>query len=173
MSRKFELKNVQYLAANSRDSHCFSATLYVDGKRFCLVSDDGWGGETRFEPFSHGKYGQLQSKLREFDAELLQEFGSETHERGDGSTFTMQNEKVEYIVCNLVNDFLLDRDIKRDLSKRVLWQEEGTTGVLQTQCARNKETLNKWIEQVADREEVTEVLNLLPIEKVREIYRTM
>jgi len=46
----FQLKTFKYIKANSRDSHCFSATLYLDGKALAYCSDDGWGGETVYRP---------------------------------------------------------------------------------------------------------------------------
>jgi hypothetical protein len=45
--------------------------------------------------------------------------------------------------------------------------------VFETKGARNKATLEHWVTQIAEREDTTEVLNLLPIDKALEIYRAI
>lgn len=39
-----ELKNVKYRQCRSQETPCYEATLYVDGKRFAYVGNDGRGG---------------------------------------------------------------------------------------------------------------------------------
>lgn len=46
---KVELKNVKYCVFNSVDNDCFEATIYIDGKRACQVSNKGQGGAHRFQ----------------------------------------------------------------------------------------------------------------------------
>jgi len=41
---KFTLKNVKYFASMSEETHCFTATIYVDGKRLSTVKNGGFGG---------------------------------------------------------------------------------------------------------------------------------
>jgi hypothetical protein len=41
---KVELKNVKYSAFASQETHCFEATVYIDGKRVGTVSNEGYGG---------------------------------------------------------------------------------------------------------------------------------
>ena len=66
---KFELKNVKYAAFASEDSHCFEATLYKDGKRWCIVSDDGHGGCMDFNPLTRDhKYNELNAEVNEVNA---------------------------------------------------------------------------------------------------------
>lgn len=47
---RIELKNVRYAAFASEETSCFQATVYVDGKPFCLASNDGHGGPDFYEP---------------------------------------------------------------------------------------------------------------------------
>src|SRR5574343_1685729 len=41
---KLELKSIKHSEFASQETNCFSATLYVDGKRFAMVENDGHGG---------------------------------------------------------------------------------------------------------------------------------
>ena len=40
---KLELKNIKMHRGHD-DDHCYSASLYVEGKPVALVANDGWGG---------------------------------------------------------------------------------------------------------------------------------
>lgn len=46
---QLQLKNIQYAAFASHETHCYSASLYVDGKRVALVDNDGHGGSDRVD----------------------------------------------------------------------------------------------------------------------------
>lgn len=46
---KIELKNLKYQKENSRETHCFSAELWVDGKLEGMVRNDGGGGSHRWD----------------------------------------------------------------------------------------------------------------------------
>jgi hypothetical protein len=69
----FELKNVKYAAFASEETHCFNATLYVNGKRFCEVSNDGHGGANSYSPLKSGDrvYPQIQEINRALKNERL------------------------------------------------------------------------------------------------------
>ena len=41
---KIELKNIKYAAFASQETSCYQGTLYVNGKRFANVSNEGHGG---------------------------------------------------------------------------------------------------------------------------------
>ena len=56
---KIELKNIKYAAFASEETHCYEATLYVNGKRFAHVSNDGHGGCDRQEPIKPYTYKDL------------------------------------------------------------------------------------------------------------------
>jgi len=58
---KVELKNVKTYPAMSRESACFSATLYIDGRRAASVVGRGTGGsyDIHFPSKSSNPRGQL------------------------------------------------------------------------------------------------------------------
>ena len=47
---KIELKNLKYAEFASQETHCFEASLYVDGKRIGVVANDGQGGCNGYTP---------------------------------------------------------------------------------------------------------------------------
>ena len=53
---KIELKNIKYAAFASEETNCYKATLYVDGKRFAYLSNDGHGACDRQEPIEPYTY---------------------------------------------------------------------------------------------------------------------
>ncbi len=120
---KFELKNVKHSEFASQETHCYEATLYVDGKRFCIVGNDGHGGCD----YHHGINGMTNSELYErinkFDKELAKEIIS-CGERADGSHYEVSN-CLEIICGELVNDFLSKREIKGWLRKVCTIDDDG------------------------------------------------
>ena len=51
---KLELKNIKHTAWASQETHCYQASLYVDGKPVAIVSNDGHGGADR--DYAHPKF---------------------------------------------------------------------------------------------------------------------
>ncbi len=45
-----ELKNFKHVPSRSRATECYSATLYVDGKKAVYLDNDGSGGSTKVDP---------------------------------------------------------------------------------------------------------------------------
>ena len=65
---KIELKNIKYAAFASEETNCYEATLYVDGKRFAIVSNSGHGGadmQDPISPFTYKDLAQLQKTIAE------------------------------------------------------------------------------------------------------------
>ena len=53
---KIELRNVKYFAAGSEETSCFTATVYVDGKKAGTAQNHGTGGPTMVHPFTIEKH---------------------------------------------------------------------------------------------------------------------
>lgn len=108
---KIQIKNVKYAAFNSRETHCYSATLYVDGKRWGVVSNDGHGASDNVHPDKGGwdAYGALNNRIKA----TYPKWGSTFHpEEGDVNDTDLE------MVCNhLVNEWLRKREFKKNLRK--------------------------------------------------------
>lgn len=113
-----ELKNIKYSAFASHETHCFQATLYVDGKRTATVSNDGNGGCDLVEPISV-KGGSILdrdpkaiARLKAVD-EYLKEHGNHST-YGDGEVL---HEDLEMRCCTLVNQWHQDNEVKKLLRR--------------------------------------------------------
>lgn len=66
-----EIKNLKYAAFASEETSCFEGTVYVDGKRFCMASNQGQGGPDSYDaigPRGGYKSGEeAGAARREFD----------------------------------------------------------------------------------------------------------
>lgn len=139
-----EIKNVKHSEFASQETHCFQATIYLDGKRFAQVENDGHGGCDNVYPIPGAKLKgkEWRDKLDAVEAELGKEiipFDGDTYVNDAGiersSTFTLTN-SLELVVGNLVNKWLQDKEIKTIL-RRISYIKEG--GLYQ-QPARVKPT---------------------------------
>jgi len=50
---EYKLKNIKYSDFASHETFCFEATLYINGKRSYIVSNDGQGGCNNYYPVSN------------------------------------------------------------------------------------------------------------------------
>lgn len=124
-----EIKNVKHSEFASQETHCFQATLYIDGKRFANVSNDGHGGCDDVYPLNTTRREDIPSwrkRLQVIEAELAKEIVSE---------YKLEN-SLELVVGNLVNKWLQDKEIKTIL-RRISYIKDG--GLYQ-QPARVKPT---------------------------------
>lgn len=121
---KLELKSIKHFEANSEETHCFSAKLYVDGKHLFDIRNDGHGGCDYVDPTKKiMEMGNWQEKLEEVEAYCRSLKPAEIHTYGD-KTITLEN-TLEIWTCDRVNDFLVLKDIKSELRKGLLTLEEG------------------------------------------------
>ena len=115
---KFEIKSVQYSEFQSEETYCFHASLYLDGKRFCLVSNSGFGAPHHYEPITpKTPSGPLYDRVREINKELdkikVECFGK------------MLGKNLDWVVSDLVTDWLIERDIKKILKRICYINPEG------------------------------------------------
>lgn len=70
-----ELKNVKYLESLSEETHCFTATVYLNEKRFCLAENRGHGGETLLTPAKGVSRAEFDATLKNVAAALKEAHG--------------------------------------------------------------------------------------------------
>ena len=130
---KLELKNIKHTAWASEETHCYQASLYVDGKPLAIVSNDGHGGcdrdyaHPKFEPHTRyfgGLGGDYRSVMAEVDAyfKSLPNTPSEWNEDG-------MEQRLEFWCADQVNDWLSARELKKKLKSGFLFQFADKVGV--------------------------------------------
>ena len=137
---KLELKNIKHTSWASEETHCYQASLYVDGKPVAIVSNDGHGGADRDYP-----HGQFRPQLKDF-TDVGGDYPSvmrKVHEYFDGlppSPFSYvgadgvmihdsMRQTLEFWCADQVNDWLSARELKSKLKKEFLFQFADKVGV--------------------------------------------
>lgn len=114
MNQRVELKNVKHSAFASQETHCFEATVYIDGKRMGTVSNDGHGGCDNYSSE------ELREALERIAATLphmdLADIGA------PGRTMP---ESAETVIGDLVNKWLEARDMKCLCARKTLFRKPG------------------------------------------------
>ncbi len=121
---KLELKNIKHSAWASEETHCYQASLYVDGKPVAIVSNDGHGGADRDYP--HPKFkGDYRAQMRDvsrYFSGLRRTAVTEWSPEG-------MEQCLEFWCCDQVNDWLSARELKSKLRKEFLFQFADKVGV--------------------------------------------
>lgn len=163
---KVELRNVKHAAFASEETYCFEATVYIDGVKAGSVSNDGQGGAHRWSPWA------LEQRLDEYAATLPSVTTSFIDPK-TGQPFVYQ-QNGESLVSDLVSDWLIARDVKRALSKRILFVREGQLRQVSPPASQKAFLLGgspAQLEALKAKLQTTTILNLLPFDEAVKIYR--
>ena len=165
---KLELKNIKHTAWASEETHCYQASLYVDGKPVAIVSNDGHGGCDR--DYAHPKFkGDYFDMFRSVEAHFksLPNDPSEWNEDG-------MEQRLEFWCADQVNDFLVSRELKNKMKKEVLFQKQGEAGVFGTKYhrgGRNGVTDGGWVKDPRAAQYGRRILNDMPFADALVIWK--
>jgi hypothetical protein len=163
---KLELKNVKHAAFASQETHCFEATLYVDGKRFATVSNEGHGGcnyEYPIAPFTDRDIKKLNEKIAaEYPPIVFDDYDG--LDRDNDS----MPQDLDYVVGGMVNDHLLDKEIKRALRRILFIESPDSKDVYTFGAAKDNKNLIRT--KVLKKYPQAIILNDLPLEEVRNYW---
>jgi len=167
---KIELKNFKHAEFASHETHCYEATVWVDGKRAFYASNEGHGGPDFYEPLH--KEGKDPKEARsEFDAVMakvevhcatLPKWGSKF-----GGEDTMSVD-LEILIGNLINKMLTSKKLKKSLKNKVLFVTED--GIYQTGYGQKKPADQNLIDMVREENPDAIILNSLAFGEALEIY---
>jgi hypothetical protein len=168
MESRISLKNIKHAAFASHETHCFEATVCLDGDRACKVENDGKGGADHYYPYkgqSNESFNIMIVKLREACADQLKVEDPETYEQfvvktvsvTDGETgisesVTLNNEInygllsdtfIEIVVCNTLNTSLIKKDIKRLMRAKVQLIEVSSGKIYEIKSKPLPETIER------------------------------
>ena len=105
------VKNVKIHMDMSEETLCFSASVYMDGRRVGTASNRGHGGSNEYRLDPDGR-DDINLWLK--DADLV-------WSDGDAVTF----ERLDFVIGELVEDFDRQAQIKRWMRTQVLFRLEG------------------------------------------------
>lgn len=150
------LKNVKYMASLSEETHCFSADVWVDGKKKFGMKNAGHGGDDEVYSIKGG-VADVWEEYHAIDDELSKEKYKDTE----------SHNRLEFVVCDLVNDWLRDKEIKRCL-KKVCYVKDGDVYI--AKHAATAEHVEAYRNVSWFKEKGCIMLNGLPIEEIRKYF---
>jgi|TARA_R110000824_G_scaffold392511_2_gene590974 hypothetical protein len=161
---KIELKNIKYAAFASQETSCYQGTLYVNGKRFANVSNEGHGGCDRQDPIKPHTY----KDIRKLDESIAKEYPKWGSEYGGDDEYDTDLE----IVCgNLLSQWHVDKDVKRNLKKIAFVKSPDEKQIYYLGTVAQAKSRGEQIRERILRDYPTAIiLNDLPIEEVRSYF---
>lgn len=166
------VKNLKHAEFASEETYCFNATVYVDDKRFCYAKNDGHGGCDMYWSISNDEKGSvLNGQIAALDKKLKKERASEfeTHERKDGSTFTIGPD-FEWAVSDAVTSALFLKDMKGAFRRNWIFTEKGKKGLFQ--IANHKESRHLMPTHITKKYPGAVILNNMPEAEALVIFRS-
>src|SRR5262249_10274000 len=159
------LKRIQYAAFSSEETHCFSADIYIDGKKEGSARNEGHGGPTFITPHA------LAEKLNAYGATLPRGTSS-IKDDPDPTGFFTYDQTGESIVDDLLEEHLLTKEVQKAMATRVLFTVASERGIFQTKRLK-KDVLRTWLgmPDLANKLKADKVLNLLPLEEATALYK--
>lgn len=155
---KFELKNIKHSEFASHETHCYEATLYVNGKRFCKVGNDGYGGSDNYWPLNNKvTNAQMWAYVKEVN-DYLKQFKCE-------GAFSDLSYNLEIICGELVNSWLEDKEVKKAL-KSILYIKPQDNSIWKVKLAPSEYSFTRVKEQKWWQDDYV-ILNELPFEQAK------
>jgi hypothetical protein len=125
---KIELKNLKHMAALSEETHCYSGTIYIDGKPAFNASNHGHGGADDYRPIAPFTYA---------DEKRINQWLNENHPL-EGQFADLDN-CLEFFIGDLINEQLGRQILNRMLkTKIVVIVKDGNREALATYPAKYK-----------------------------------
>ena len=124
---KLELKNIKHTAWASEETHCYQASLYVDGKPVAIVSNAGQGGcDYEYDhPKCKADYRATMKAVHDYFKSLPKTDACDIFPEGMGQC-------LEFWCADQVNNFLVSRELKKKLKSHVLFQFKYKDGIYQS-----------------------------------------
>lgn len=159
---KVELKNVKYAAFASEETSCFEATVYIDGVKKGVVSNDGKGGADRYDPWRlEGELALIAKDLPAIDISYL-------HTEPAGTRMMAQT--AETMIGELLQDAIIEKSLKRAFKSKMLYTRTDKAGLYES-GKMDAAMLGRVINTAATKPEIGKVLNVLPMAEAVSIYR--
>lgn len=153
-----ELKNVKHAEFASQETNCYEASLYADGKRIAVVSNEGHGGPDMVDAINIDALAKAEAWIVTLP-EIVSEFIED-----DGTPWTYAP-TLETVCGDLLATHLVSKDLKRLLKSRVLFLIGGELRELK------KKATAPLLEKIAQDKPEWSVLNTMPFDQALAIYK--
>ena len=124
---EISIKGLKHSAFASHETHCFEATVYVNGTRSFMVENDGQGGSNNYYPLKGKTAMHTNTTVKKINDYLS------TLPEKQFDDFSVQAD-LDCIIGDLVNDTLTLKRVKPQLKKKVLGYSPSKNGVYEWKC---------------------------------------
>ncbi len=160
---KIELKNIKHSEFASQETNCYQATIYIDGKRVGTVENAGHGGCDNVHPWQVAQ--QIDAYAKTLPKTVCSFIDPET-----GKPAEMEQTH-ETIFGDILTSWLMSKDLKRLMSKRIVFVKEDGN-VYETKALKADQLkLNLNQSRLPEMLKAKTILNLLPFEQALTIYK--
>lgn len=134
-----EIKNLKLNTHFSQETHCFTATVYIDGKRAFSAENEGCGGPNNYYPYGKTQKAgaKRETQLSEFkdamsdarkEAARYIEAKSNGREDYDWAVerFADTDELIDWVITDLINEIGLLKEMRERLKKYVCSYDKHT-----------------------------------------------
>ena len=162
------LRNIKHFAAMSEETYCFTADIWIDGVKVGDARNEGHGGPTMIHPR------ELEARIDAY-AKTLPPSPVPGLVEDDGVTPVTIEQNAEIIVGDLVTQWLIEKDVKRALSRKVCFLKNGKPGIF-TLAFKGKD-ISTGVALLQKPENLTRfdvrcILNVMPFEGAVKAYAT-
>lgn len=173
-----ELRNVKHSRSLSEETPAYTAALYVDGKLFCTIRNHGHGGCDDYDPPRGVTGAALDAAIRELDERVKATFPkidvSEMYRKPAGSEWMEQS--LEGVCHQLLADAEFAAMLRRDISKKVLFQKPGSASIWEVrippQAKAQAGGVSLVIATVKKTHGIERTLNEMPFAEALTLYST-
>jgi hypothetical protein len=141
---KIELKNVKIMQSLSEETTCYSATVYVNGKKAFAASNRGCGGADDYHVFDEALFAAADAWAREQPSKTYCDM--------------LITSDLEIVIGNLLDAHMLAQEVKR-LTKKIAFINEGKIFTI------NQKYIPELLPKIMARHPKAVVLNALPIDE--------
>lgn len=160
-----ELKKISYSRQLSEETSAYTAQVWVDGVHICDVSNHGQGGCD----MQHPAKGKTHKDVEALNDAIKAERGEEDSSLlVDGKPFRMQID-LEAVCGELLDKHLMEKDLKRALKSKVLFQQDGK--LYEIKIPRGTLQPAAFIQAVKQKKNIEKTLNEMPILEALAIYQ--
>ena len=124
MDKRITLKNLKHAQFASLETHCFNATIYLDGERAFKASNEGSGGANEYFPYQRQGERDFHSYYR-YVSEAAMDWMKETN-----PNFPYLDDDwacLDFVITHIINEHLL-LETMRDVMRRKVVYLDTTNG---------------------------------------------
>ena len=182
-----ELKNLSHNVTFSEETHCFRASIYINGKRMFCAENRGCGGPNDYSPFTLylGKYGEAFEEAMSLAREEAKRYTLKKIELGEDLQWAIDafgdgksNELIDWLITDLINEQLTLKEMRKTLKKKVTVYDPKSNDILE--LGKDKPTdeiLEKYKNHFATKSEIKNAkdwvwLNMISEAEAYKYWRT-